>query len=86
MTTSGEKILDKLDNESAQHSLANSEETQYHHLSFFTSKFGRSCLTLTPHFDVGAQQTTCTDNASMLFSEEMWTQNGRRGGEPSSSS
>ena len=76
MTTSGEKILEKLNTESTHRDLEDNEGTKYYHLEFFTSKFGRSCLALTPHFDVNDQQSTGADNANMLFSEEMWMKNG----------
>ena len=76
MTTSGEKILEKLNTESTRRDLEDNEEMKYHHLEFFTSKLGRSCLALTPHFDVNDQQSTGADNAHMLFSDEMWMKNG----------
>ena len=76
MTTSGEKILEKLNKESTNRDLEDNEGTNYCHLEFFTSKFGRSCLALTPHFDVNDQQSTGADNANMLFSDEVWMKNG----------
>ena len=76
MTMSGEKILEKLDKESTQRGLEYSEGTKYHHLEFFTSKFGRSCLALTPHFNINDHQSTNANNANMLFSDDMWMKNG----------
>lgn len=67
--------MEKLGSESARHSA--SEEMQYHHLAFFISRFGRSCFTLAPHLAVDKRQTTRADDATMLFSDEMWMQNGQ---------